>query len=178
MLVLVDGHRAGFAARRRNRNDLFGEIAGRRGFAGALLRAEREGVLIRARDLEFLGDVLAGFRHRIDAVLRLEHRIDETPADRGVVDFRRARKRLAGLGHDERRPCHRFDAAGNGEFHVAGADRPRRVADRVQPRGAQPVDGDAGDRVRQPGKQQRHARHVAIVLAGLIGAAEKDLVEF
>ena len=33
------------------------------------------------------GDVLAGLRHRIDAVLRLHQRVDEAPADRGVVDL-------------------------------------------------------------------------------------------
>jgi hypothetical protein len=39
--------------------------------ARALLRADRHRVLVGARHLEFLGDVLAGLRHRIDAVLRL-----------------------------------------------------------------------------------------------------------
>src|SRR6185437_8296038 len=56
-------------------------------------------------------------------------------------------------------------------------DRARGVAHRIEPRRAQPVDGDAGNRRRQAGKQQRHAGDVAVVLAGLIGAAEKDLVE-
>src|SRR6202035_2624716 len=42
---------------------------------------------------------------------------------------------------------------------------------------AQPVDGDAGDRIRQPGQQKRHAGDVAIVLAGLVGTAEEHFVE-
>ena len=144
---------------------------------GALLRAQRKRVLILARHLEFLGDVLAGLGHGVDAVLRLHQRIDEAPAERGIVNFGRARKRLAGLAHDERRPRHRFDAARDGELHLAGADRARRIADGVEARRAQPVDGDAGNAVRQAGQQQRHAGDVAIVLAGLVGAAEEHFVE-
>src|SRR6478672_9992660 len=49
--------------------------------ACALLRADRHRILVGARHLEFLGDVLAGFRHRIDAVLGLHQRIDEAPAN-------------------------------------------------------------------------------------------------
>ena len=177
MLVLVDGDRPRFAAWRRDRHDLFGEIAGGDSLAGALLRAQREGVLIGARDLEFLGDVLAGLGHRVDAVLRFEHRIDEAPAERGVVDFRRAGECLAGLAHDEGRARHRFDAARDGEVHFAAADGARGVADRIEPGGAQPVDSDAGDFVGQAGQQQRHAGDIAVVLAGLIGAAENDFVE-
>ncbi|GCC48215.1 hypothetical protein chiPu_0032260, partial [Chiloscyllium punctatum] len=64
MLVLVDGDRTGLAAGHLDRDDLLGEIARRDRRAGALLRADRHRILIGARDLEFLGDVLAGFRHR------------------------------------------------------------------------------------------------------------------
>ncbi len=71
MLVLVDADRAGLAAGHRHRRDLLGEITRGDGRTGALLRADRERILIGARNLEFLGDVLAGLRHRVDAVLRL-----------------------------------------------------------------------------------------------------------
>jgi len=54
---------------------------------GPLLRADRERVLIGARHLEFLGDVLAGLGHRIDAILRLHQRVNEAPADGRVVDI-------------------------------------------------------------------------------------------
>ena len=70
-----------------------------------------------------------------------------------------------------------FDAAGDGKIHIAGADRPRRIADRVEPGGAEPVDGQPGDGVGQSGQQQRHARHVAVVFACLIGATEEDFIE-
>jgi len=109
--------------------------------------------------------------------LRFQERIDEAPADGGVVNFRRARKRFAGLAHDERRPRHRLDAAGNGEIHFAGADGARRIADRIEAGRAQPIDGEAGHGLRQPGEQQRHARDVAIVFAGLVGAAEEHFIE-
>ena len=177
MLVLVDLDRTGFAARNFDGHDLFGEVAAGGGLAGALLRAQRECVLILALDLKLLGDVLARFRHGIDAVLRFEHRIDEPPADGGVVNLRAARKRFAGLAHDKGRARHGFDAAGDGEIHLAGADRARRIADRIEPGSAKPIDGEAGHAFRQSGEQQRHARHVAIVFAGLVGAAEENFVE-
>ena len=131
VLVFGEHDRTGFAAGRFDRHDLFGEVAGGGGLAGALLRAQRKVILIGAGDLEFFGDVLAGLRHRIDAVLRFEHRIDEAPTERGVVDFRRARERLAGFAHHEGCSRHRFDAASDGEIHFAAADRARRIADRV-----------------------------------------------
>src|SRR5260370_556178 len=42
---------------------------------------------------------------------------------------------------------------------------------------AQSVERDAPDRIRQARQEQRHAGDVAVVLAGLVGAAEIDLVE-
>src|SRR5246127_4789557 len=42
----------------------------------------------------------------------------------------------------------------------------------IEPRSAKAVEGLAGNLVRQAREQQRHPRHVAVVLAGLVGAAE------
>lgn len=176
MLVLVDGDRAGLAAGNGDRGDFFGEIAGRNRGARALLRADREGVLIRARDLEFLGDVLAGLGHRVDAILRLQQRIDEAPADRGVEDLSRARERFLRLAHHEGRARHGFDAARNRKLHLAGADGAAGGTDRIETGGTEPVQGLARNGIRQARKQERHACHVAVVLAGLVGTAEEDLV--
>ena len=128
-------------------------------------------------NLEFFRDVLAGFRHGIDAVLLLHQRVDEAPADGRVVDLGGARKGFAGLSHDEGRARHRFHAAGDGQVDVAGADGARRGADGVQPGGAEAVQRHAGDGLRQPGKEQRHPRDVAVVLARLVGAAQVDLMD-
>ena len=177
MLVLVDHDRPALAAGRLDRDDLLGEIAGRDRCSGAPLRAQREGVLVGARHLEFLGDVLAGLRHGIDAVLGFEHRIDEAPADRGVVDLGGALERFLRLAHDEGCARHRLDPARDRHVDVAGAHRARGARHRLEAGCAQPVQGHAPDRIRQPGQQQRHAGDVAVVLAGLVGAAEKNLVE-
>src|ERR1700738_1281828 len=40
-----------------------------------------------------------------------------------------------------------------------------------------PMERRAGNLSRPPRQQQRHPRHVAVVLAGLVGAAEIDLVD-
>ena len=60
---------------------------------------------------------------------------------------------------------------------LARLDPPRRRGDRLHARGAEAIDGCAGNGIRQASEQERHAREVAIVLARLIGAAEKDLVD-
>jgi hypothetical protein len=53
---------------------------------GLALRGQRHAVLRLALDAELLRDVLRGLGHRVDAVLFLHQLVDETPADRGVVD--------------------------------------------------------------------------------------------
>ena len=83
----------------------------------------------------------------------------------------------ARLAHHERRPRHRFDAAGNGKIDLAGPDRAAGSTNGIETGGAEPVEREAGNRFRQAGQQQRHPRHVAVVLAGLVGAAEIDFVD-
>ena len=75
------------------------------------------------------------------------------------------------------RAGHRFGAAGDRELDLVRLDPPRRRGDRLHARGAKAVDGRAGNGVRQAGEQERHAREIAVVLARLVGAAEKDLVD-
>src|SRR5215467_9617102 len=69
------------------------------------------------------------------------------------------------------------NGARDGKFRLAAANGARGIADGIEAGGAKPIDGDAGDAVGQAREQERHARHVAIVFARLIGAAEHDLVE-
>ena len=45
------------------------------------------------------------------------------------------------------------------------------------PRPAQPVDGQPADLDRQAGQQHGHPGDVAVVLAGLVGAAEDDVLD-
>src|SRR6202030_3919288 len=58
-------------------DQLAGEKAALRGGGGALLAAQREVVLVGARDVELRGHVLAGLRHRVDAEALLDARIYE-----------------------------------------------------------------------------------------------------
>ena len=112
--------------------------------AGALLRAQRKGVLVGARHLVFLGDVLAGLRHRIDAVLLLHQRIDEAPADAWCRRSRRARWN-ASCALPMTSGARVIDSTPPAidEVDLAGADRAGGIADRIEAGGAQPVDGDA-----------------------------------
>ena len=68
------------------RNELVGEPAGLLRGRPAPLRLEREGVLVLARDVPALGDVLAGLPHRLEREHRLEPRVREAPAEHGVVE--------------------------------------------------------------------------------------------
>ena len=81
------------------------------------------------------------------------------------------------LGQDHRRARHRLDPARHDEVGLAGADLLGRRGDGLQAAGAQAVDGVARHLVRQAGQQRGHARDVAVVLAGLVGGAEDDLVD-
>ena len=79
---------------RLDRDDLLGEDARLGGGDGALVAAQREGVLVLAADPVALGDVLAGLAHRLGRDAELGHpRVDQAPAQGRVVHRLR---RLAG----------------------------------------------------------------------------------
>jgi hypothetical protein len=177
MFVALDARDIALAVLDLHRDDFAGEAPVLLRGGGARLAAQRESVLVGARNLKFLGDVFAGLRHRIDAILRFHQRIDEAPADRRVIDFDMARESLRRLALHEWRARHRFDAAGDRHFDLAGAHGARRRSDRVEARAAQAIDRRAGNACRQSGEQARHTRDVAIVLARLIGAAGEHVVD-
>ena len=178
MLVAIDDERLALPLRHRDRDDLVGEPAGLDGGDGALVALERERVLALARDAPALGDVLGGLAHRVRVVALGQARVDEPPAERRVGHLAVAAVvgRL-GLEQDVRRAGHRFDAAADEHVAVADRDRVRRRVDRLEPGAAQPVDGQPADLDREVREQERHPRDVAVVLAGLVGAAEDDVLD-
>ena len=135
-------------------------------------------VLRLAGDAGHLGDVFRRLAHRFGAVELLHARVGVAPAQGGVVGGQVAKGIGAfGLGQRIGRARHALDAAGDEDLAFAAADGARRHVDRRQPGGAQPVDGHPGGFNGQPGQQGGHARHVAVVFAGLVGAAEVDLLD-
>ena len=65
---------------------------------------------------------------------------------------------------------------------MANSISPERIARAASPTALSPeahsrLTVTPGIDVRQPGQQQRHARDIAVVLAGLVGAAEEHFVE-
>ena len=64
-----------------------------------------------------------------------------------------------------------------GEIDFAGTDRAARRTNRIEPRRAQTIERLRGNRLGQTCEQDRHARHVAVVLAGLVRAAAKNFVD-
>src|SRR5262245_66259358 len=177
MLVLVDFYRTCLSTWHLHCDDFFGKIARGNRLSGTLLRAQRKRILVGACDLKFFRNVLAGFRHGIDAVLLLHQRIDEAPADRRVVNLSASGERLLRLSLYEWRARHRFNAAGDREVHFAGPNSTRGGADCFEARSTEAVQSHARHVVWQARKQERHARNVAVVFAGLIGAAIEDFLE-
>jgi hypothetical protein len=144
----------------------------------ALLRAERERVLVLAAHAPALGDVLARLAHRLARVPLFVAGVREPPAERRVVDRPvAARVRGVRLCGDEGRTGHRLDASGDEQVTVPGHHRVTGTDDGGQPGGAQPVDRHSRDGLRKPGEQRGEARHVAVVLAGLVRAAEPDVLD-
>src|SRR5471030_1263437 len=177
MLVLREDDGIAFFLCQRHRHDFIVEAAFADRLRRLILAGQRKAVLVGAADAEIVGHVLGRLRHRVDAVQFFHQRIGKAPADGGVVDRRGAGKSRVRLAHHERRARHRLDAAGEHQARLAGADGARGRADRVHARTAQAVDGSARHFLRQAGQQRRHARHVAVVFAGLVGAAVDDVVD-
>ena len=154
MLVAVDDDRVALLLRDRHRHDLVARSGPSSCAAAqrAWLRAAKASWSARLT-LKSAATLSAVSRHRVDAEVLLHLRVDEAPADRGVVDGVRAREGALGLRHHEGRAGHALDAAGDHQVAVAGADRARRQADRVQPGAAEPVDRGA----RHVDRQARRA---------------------
>ncbi|CAJ5233299.1 Uncharacterised protein [Burkholderia pseudomallei] len=177
MLVARHDERLALLLRDRHRRDLLRERAVGLRARRLLLAAQRERVLIGAAHAVIGRDIFGRLRHRIDAVPLFHQRIDEAPADGRIEDLGLARERARRLAGHERRAAHALDAAGDHQARLARLDRARGEADRVHPGAAEAVDRRAGHGVRQAGEQQRHARDVAVVLAGLIRAAVDHVVD-
>jgi hypothetical protein len=107
-----------------------------------------------------------------------ERGIHEPPAERRVVDFARpAIPATIRLGHDVRRASHRFDASADEHVPIADRDRVRRRIDGLEAGAAQAIDRLAADLDREARQQRRHSGDIAVVLAGLVRAAEDDVLD-
>jgi hypothetical protein len=74
----------------------------------------------------------------------------KAPAECRVLELRGARESAVRLAHHERRPSHAFDATGDAELDVSGADRSRDGRRRIEARAAQPVDRRTADASGNP----------------------------
>ena len=177
-LVGVNGQGLAFGLGHVDCHELVVEAAGLVGGHRAAVRFERERVLILARDRVALGHVLARLAHRLGRVQPGHARVHEAPADRGVGQLDvAARKAALGLEGHERRARHGLDAAGQHQVRLAEPDLAGALHRGLEPGGAEAVDGHARGLHGQPRQQSGHARHVAVVLAGLVGIAHVHLVD-
>ena len=166
-LLLGDGHR----------RDLASQVSSQLGGHSVGLAAQGHAVLGFALDAEVGGHVFGRFGHAVHAVQLFHAPIDEAPAQGGVVHRVAAAEGGLGLGHHKRRAAHAFHAAGNHQLRFTAADGAGCTAHRVHATSAQAVDGGARYFWRQAGQQGGHAGHVAVVFAGLVGAAIEHIAD-
>ena len=132
-----------------HRDDRPGEPAVRPGLRGARLRLDGVGVDVRARVPVEGGDEIGADALRDEA---------------GVVGGLRVHRPGAAVAA-HRHPRHRLDAAREDQVLHPGADLHRGDVHRLEPRGAEPVELHAGDRLGQAGGQRRGPGDVAALVA-------------
>ena len=125
-----------------------------RGF-GLVLAGDREVVLLGARHLILLGEVLGGDPH----VIAVEH-VGQPVLDHRVDQARSPILVPAAQILRVRRQRHRFLPARDDDRRVAGRDRLRRQRDRAQARSAHLVDAPGGHFLGHARRHRRLARRV------------------
>ena len=169
-LVLRDALGLPLLLRDLHGSDLERQSAASTRGGGVLLGAARERVLIRACHPIPRRHVLSGLPHGIGAVSGFHLRIHETPSETGFEELHITSERGRTLAEHERGTRHALDTPSDEEIPFPGLDAAGGTGDRAESGGAEAVDGFAGDGHRQAGEQERHARDIAVVLAGLVGA--------
>ena len=177
VFIGVHRHRIALTHRHGDQRDFFRHATGRNGARSLLLTGKGERVLVRPRDPEFRGNILGGLGHAFDAISFGDHLVDETPADRRVVDLGPPGKGRTSLGHDEGRAAHALGPARDHQITLTALDLPRPGDHRIHAGGAKPVDRVRRYGSRQPGQEHDHPRQVAVVLARLVRRAQNDLIE-
>src|SRR5690606_1973650 len=175
MFISVD-HGIALAALDHHRHDFLSEEAGSLGGGGALLAAQGEGVLILTADLVVLSHVICSLRHGVDAIQLLHLRVDKAPANGGVLDLLRATKGRVSLAHHIGRAGHGLHTAGYGQLDLATGDGAKGAPHGIHTRGAESVKSHPGNGFRDAGQQCGHTSNVAVVFAGLVGAAHEHFV--
>ncbi len=138
------------------------------------MAVEREFVLLLAGNAGLRGNVFSGHAHRFGAVKRFHARVDETPAQRAVVN--REVAPAGSFGERVGRAAHVLHPASHVNLAVPCPDSPGGQVHGRQTGSAQAVDRQSGHFRREPCQQRSHARHVAVVLTSLVGAAKVDFV--
>ena len=143
------------------RDDLFVESAGIDRGEGALMAAQREGILCLARDAGFARVVLG------DEACRQVH-VRVSLDERGIGRH---------LEAAHRHQAHRLGAAGEDGVCLASGDALGGLRDRLQAGRAESIDGDRRRRHRNPCPQAGDPRHVQSLLGFRHRAADDHVVD-
>src|SRR5271155_3815849 len=178
MLVLCDLDRSRPATRHIDRDDLaFEKPAGLPGGVFAL-RPRGEDVASLASDLIVTRQIVRGLGHRVGAELAFDLWVRKARADCRIKDAAVATEGSLRLVHNIRRAAHALDPAGDKGIALAAGDRLRRHDDGVEPAAAIALQDRARHLDRQTGEKPGMTPDAAAVLAGLVGAADDDVLYF
>ena len=123
-------------------------------------------------------DIFCGLAHPFQGEKLGQLRVGETPAQRRVVDCHiPSRVGPLRLGHDKRGAAHTFHPARQHNRRVAGHYLARAAMHSLHRRAAQPVERRTRHCLGQSGQEQGHARHIAVVLSGLVDAAQQHIFD-
>ncbi len=123
-------------------------------------------------------DVLRCLAHGFVAVHILQSIVREAPSKRRIPHRLRAPGEAAfALGNGVGGARHALDTSCHEDLPLAGFDRAVSSIDRLQPGGAEPVEGHRSHLDGQAGQEGGHAGHIAVVFSRLIGAAEIHLFD-
>src|SRR2546426_1006232 len=176
-LVPTDGERLRLPLRNRDGEDLLRELAAFNRGDGPPMALEGELILVLPRSLRVpFPEVLRRLPHRVVPVLGLEPRVREPPTEGRVPSGHVAHGAVEILRDRVRRPGHALDAARDEGLALADLDGPRRRVDRREAGRAEAVERHRRHGHGEPREQRGHPRDVAVVLPGLVRAAQVDLL--
>ncbi len=160
MLILIEDKRRALALGNLDRHNLVLEPAFICGVLGVVMGPQGNLVLLFARDVVFFGQVLRGQAHDQIAI-----GVGQTFPDAVGHDAVLDALAPAGVLEHIRHAAHHFNAAGDGDIHVAEHDLLGRVNNGLHARGAVAMHGHAGHFDGQPCLEHRNARQIRFVRA-------------
>ena len=120
MFIRVENNGTTFSPGHGNLDDFLGQSSVFLRCGCFRLAPEGKPVLVFPADAKIARHIFSGLGHGIDSVLFLHQRVDETPADGGIIHLCRAGKACFRLTYDKRGAGHTLDSACDDQVRLTG----------------------------------------------------------